>query len=37
MSIDRQAFIDTIAKGKGQIGGVMQPPPEGLWGCRRKW
>jgi peptide/nickel transport system substrate-binding protein len=32
MSIDRQAFIDTIAQGEGQIGGVLQPPPEGLWG-----
>jgi peptide/nickel transport system substrate-binding protein len=31
-SIDRQAFIDTIAQGEGQIGGVLQPPPNGLWG-----
>jgi len=31
-SIDRQAFIDTIAQGEGQIGGVLQPPPGGLWG-----
>jgi peptide/nickel transport system substrate-binding protein len=31
-SIDRQAFIDTIAQGEGQIGGVLQPPPAGLWG-----
>ena len=31
-SIDRQAFVDTIAQGEGQIGAVMQPPPAGLWG-----
>ncbi len=32
LSIDRQAFIDLIAQGQGQIGGVLQPPPAGLWG-----
>jgi peptide/nickel transport system substrate-binding protein len=32
LSIDRQAFVDTIAQGEGQIGGVLQPPPGGLWG-----
>src|SRR6516165_3394136 len=32
LSLDRQAFIDTITQGEGQIGGVLQPPPEGLWG-----
>ncbi len=32
LSIDRQAFIDIISQGQGQIGGVLQPPPEGLWG-----
>ena len=32
LSIDRQAFIDTIAQGQGEIGGVLQPPPAGLWG-----
>jgi peptide/nickel transport system substrate-binding protein len=31
LSIDRQAFVDTIAQGEGQVGGVLQPPPEGLW------
>jgi peptide/nickel transport system substrate-binding protein len=31
-SIDRQAFVDTIAQGEGQVGGVLQPPPDGLWG-----
>ncbi len=32
LSIDRQAFIDIISQGRGQIGGVLQPPPEGPWG-----
>jgi peptide/nickel transport system substrate-binding protein len=32
LSMDRQAFIDIISEGKGDIGGVMQPPPAGLWG-----
>ena len=32
LSIDRQAFIDTLSQGAGEIGGVLQPPPEGLWG-----
>ena len=31
-SFDRQAFIDILTKGEGDIGGVMQPPPAGLWG-----
>ena len=32
LSLDRKAFIDIITDGKGDIGGIMQPPPEGLWG-----
>jgi peptide/nickel transport system substrate-binding protein len=32
LTLDRQAFIDIIADGQGAIGGVMQPPPEGIWG-----
>jgi peptide/nickel transport system substrate-binding protein len=32
LSLDRQAFIDIISQGQGQIGGVLQPPPAGLWG-----
>src|SRR5215470_1977198 len=31
-SLDRQAFINIITEGQGDIGGAMQPPPEGLWG-----
>jgi peptide/nickel transport system substrate-binding protein len=32
LSLDRQAFIDILTEGKGNLGGVMQPPPEGRWG-----
>jgi peptide/nickel transport system substrate-binding protein len=32
LSLDRKAFIDTLSQGHGDIGGVLQPPPEGLWG-----
>jgi len=32
LSLDRKAFIDIISEGQGDIGGVMQPQPEGLWG-----
>jgi peptide/nickel transport system substrate-binding protein len=32
LSLDRQAFIDIITEGQGDIGGVMQPAPAGLWG-----
>jgi peptide/nickel transport system substrate-binding protein len=32
LAIDRQPFIDILTEGKGDIGGVMLPLPEGLWG-----
>ena len=32
LSLDRQAFVNIITEGQGDIGGAMQPPPEGLWG-----
>ena len=32
LTIDRQAFVDIITDGQGSIGGVMEPPPEGIWG-----
>ena len=32
LTIDRQAFVDIISDGQGAIGGVMEPPPEGVWG-----
>jgi peptide/nickel transport system substrate-binding protein len=30
LSLDRKAFIDILYQGQGDIGGVLQPPPEGL-------
>ena len=32
LSLDRQAFVDILSEGKGNVGGTMQPPPGGLWG-----
>jgi peptide/nickel transport system substrate-binding protein len=32
LSLDRKAFIDILGEGEGDVGGVMQPLPEGLWG-----
>jgi len=32
MALDRKAFIDILFEGKADIGGTMQPPPEGFWG-----
>jgi peptide/nickel transport system substrate-binding protein len=32
LSLDRKAFIDIILQGKGDQGGTMLPPPEGVWG-----
>ena len=32
LSLDRKAFIDILDQGQGDIGGVLQPPPEGQWG-----
>jgi peptide/nickel transport system substrate-binding protein len=32
LSIDRKAVVDTLSQGRGDIGGVLQPPPAGLWG-----
>jgi peptide/nickel transport system substrate-binding protein len=32
LSLDRKAFIDILYQGQGDIGGAMQPPPEGVWG-----
>jgi peptide/nickel transport system substrate-binding protein len=32
LSLDRKAFIDILSEGQGEIGGVLQPAPAGLWG-----
>jgi hypothetical protein len=35
LSLHRQAFIDILTEDEGDIGGVMQPAPAGLWGMAR--
>ncbi len=35
LSLDRKAFVDIISEGQGDLGGVMQPLPEGVWGMPR--
>jgi peptide/nickel transport system substrate-binding protein len=32
VTIDRRAYVDTLGQGEGEIGGILQPPPAGLWG-----
>jgi len=32
LTLDRKAFIDILVEGQGQLGGTMQPPPDGVWG-----
>jgi peptide/nickel transport system substrate-binding protein len=36
LSLDRKAFIDILTEGQGDVGGVLQPPPEGIWGMPRE-
>ena len=32
LSIDRKTFIDIINQGESDVGGVMEPAPNGVWG-----
>ena len=32
LTLDRKAFIDILSEGEGKIGGIMLPPPDGVWG-----
>jgi len=32
MALDRQAFIDILGEGQGDVSAIMLPPPEGIWG-----
>src|SRR3984893_9171471 len=32
LALDRKPFIEILSEGRGKIGGVMLPPPEGVWG-----
>jgi peptide/nickel transport system substrate-binding protein len=36
LAIDRKAFIDILFEGQADIGGSMQPPPEGFWGMPKE-
>ena len=36
LTLDRKAFIDILAQGAGDIGGAMQPGPDGVWGLPRE-
>jgi peptide/nickel transport system substrate-binding protein len=36
LSLDRKSFIDILGEGQYDIGGVLQPPPEGIWGMPRE-
>jgi peptide/nickel transport system substrate-binding protein len=32
LTVDRQAFMDILNEGQGQMSGAMLPPPDGQWG-----
>jgi peptide/nickel transport system substrate-binding protein len=32
LTLDHKSFIDILGQGEGNVGGALQPPPEGLWG-----
>ena len=32
LTIDRKAFIDIIFQGSADVGGALEPPPDGVWG-----
>src|SRR5439155_24054713 len=32
LALDRDSFIRILGEGQGDIGGTMQPLPEGVWG-----
>src|ERR1700761_893052 len=32
LTLDRKSFIDILGEGQYDVGGVLQPPPEGIWG-----
>jgi peptide/nickel transport system substrate-binding protein len=36
LAIDRKAFIDILSDGQSDIGGTMQPAPEGVWGMPKE-
>ena len=36
LAIDRKAFIDILNQGDAQLGGTMQPTPDGVWGMPKE-
>ena len=32
LALDRKSFIEILTEGHGDVGGAMQPAPEGVWG-----
>src|ERR1700757_1477476 len=32
LALDRKSFLDILTEGQGDIGGAMQPAPQGVWG-----
>jgi peptide/nickel transport system substrate-binding protein len=32
LALDKQSFIDILGEGRDDLGGIMLPPPEGVWG-----
>jgi peptide/nickel transport system substrate-binding protein len=36
LALDRKAFVDIINQGDAELGGTMQPPPDGVWGLPKE-
>jgi len=36
LNLDRKSFIDILGEGQYDVGAVLQPPPEGIWGMPRE-
>ena len=36
LALDRKAFISILMEGEGDVGGSMQPTPEGFWGMPKE-
>src|SRR5262249_22528129 len=36
LGLDRKSFVDILGEGQYDVGAVLQPPPEGIWGMPRE-
>ena len=36
LALDRKSFVDIINQGDAELGGTMQPPPDGVWGLPKE-